>query len=151
MQTNCLNLIMNKEQILKKASPFMTPKEANKPIVMADGTEINPRHLKGTFKKSNRIAPQIGNRWKKVNRPYRLSCRVYGGGEMMAVYKTKRYLPILRLALDIPYIHIYTAVMSKSMEMAIFEYVALYWEIWKWSGEFRLYDSLQRQMIKENK
>lgn len=64
----------------------------------------------------------------------------------MAQVYIKRYLPLLRFSLELPYIRIYTAIMNENIESFIIEYVALCWSVWKWSGEFRLYDSMRRQM-----
>jgi len=45
---------------------FIDPKERNKPILTSNGVEIYPKDIKpGKWKKSNRIAPVIGQRRKK--------------------------------------------------------------------------------------
>lgn len=67
-------------------------------------------------------------------------------GDNMAQVHIKRYLPLLRFSLEIPFVSIYTAVINEAVESYMVEYVSIYWKIWKWSGSFRLYDSMHRQI-----
>ena len=55
----------------------------------------------------------------------------------------RRYRPQLAMMLDLGFLRFQTHVMYESIEMYVFEYLTLDWQLLKWRGSFRL--SLPRE------
>lgn len=47
--------------------------------------------------------------------------------------------PYLKASLDIGWVAFHTAIMAERLEMNTTEYIMLFWRVFKWHGEFRLY------------
>lgn len=54
-------------------------------------------------------------------------------------------LPILHFELELPFIHISTAVMNRVYETDVFQYIVMRVKIYKWGFEFELYDTGRRR------
>lgn len=53
--------------------------------------------------------------------------------------KWTRYLPDIALHLNIGFATLDTRILCESYESLTVDVVRLYWRVWKWSGDFRLY------------
>lgn len=54
------------------------------------------------------------------------------------------FMPIIQFELVIPFVHIYTTLIRNSYERLETEYVVIYFNIYKWSFHFRLYDHYRK-------
>jgi len=57
----------------------------------------------------------------------------------MMTPKWAKWMPDIRIFLQIPLIKIDTHLLGESNERMAWEIVRIRWQIWKWSGEFDLY------------
>lgn len=51
----------------------------------------------------------------------------------------RKYLPILNIYLQIPFIDIRTSILRESAESLTIELFVIEWRIYKWNGAFKLY------------
>lgn len=58
--------------------------------------------------------------------------------------KIRNFLPILHIHIELPLIEIRTLLMVEQIETLYRQYVVLEIHVWKWSVEFRLYDTDKR-------
>lgn len=66
--------------------------------------------------------------------------RLWEMGNRKITIRWKRFLPLLFLNIEIPFIRIRTSVMYRCFESRIFDYVSVDVWIWRWSFSFALYD-----------
>lgn len=61
----------------------------------------------------------------------------------MAIYikpSWRRYIPHLEIYMNVPLVRINMMVMTENMEYLTFTYLGVFWRIWKWEGNVRLFE-----------
>lgn len=64
----------------------------------------------------------------------------------MAIYQKtwRHYLPDFDLYIHAPFFSLETRLFCERTDMMMIEWVALYWQVWKWQGRFKLYTPIRR-------
>jgi len=63
----------------------------------------------------------------------------------------RRWLPLWSLDLHLPFIRIWTELMTEDLMCSTFDYIILHFHIYKWKFSFSLYEKYLRKRVRNNK